>query len=46
MTRHGWIETEEGGATAVAVAAVAATLAMKLPVTRQCALAGISRATV
>ena len=44
MTRHGWIETEEGGATGVAVAA--ATLAMKLPVTRQCALAGISRATV
>ena len=43
MTRHGWIETEEGGATGV-VAAVAATLAMKLPVARQCALAGISRA--
>ena len=47
MTRHGWIEAEEGGATAVTgEVAVAVTLAMKVPVTRQCALAGISRATV
>ena len=56
MTRQGWIETEEAEATvavvsAVALAAVAAgtpavTLATKIPVTRQCALAGISRATV
>ena len=44
MTRHGWIKAEAGGATVATE--VAATLAGKVPVTRQCALAGISRATV